>query len=37
MLAGFILRMVLKDGFWVSFPALFYMGLNAFIFWAAIN
>jgi hypothetical protein len=37
MLAGFILRMVIKDGFWISFPALFYMGLNASIFWLAIN
>ena len=32
MLSGFIVRMKLKDNIWISLPALFYMGLNAYIF-----
>jgi hypothetical protein len=37
MLLGFMLRLKLKDSIWVSLPALFYMGLNASIFYMAIN
>jgi len=37
MLLGFILRIKLKDSIWISLPALFYMGLNAYIFWTSIN
>jgi hypothetical protein len=37
MLLGFMLRLKLKDSLWVSLPALFYMGLNASIFYMAIN
>jgi len=37
MLAGFSVRMKLKDSFWVSLPALFYMGLNSYIFFSSIN
>jgi len=37
MFAGLIVRIKLKDSFWVSLPALFYMFLNAYIFWASIN
>ena len=31
MLAGFLVRLKLKDGILVSLPALFYMSLNAYI------
>jgi len=37
MLIGFIVRMRLKDNIWISLPALFYMGLNAYIFFLSIN
>jgi hypothetical protein len=37
MLSGFIVRLKLKDSLWVSLPSLFYMVLNAYIFWASIN
>lgn len=37
MLLGLIFRIKLKDSLWVSLPALFYMGLNASIFYMAIN
>ncbi len=37
MLSGFILRMKLKDNIWISLPALFYMGLNAYIFLWSVN
>jgi len=37
MLSGFIVRIKLKDSIWVSLPALFYMGLNTYIFLASIN
>ena len=37
MLSGFIVRIKIKDSILVSSPALFYMGLNAYIFWASIN
>jgi hypothetical protein len=33
MLLGLIVRLRLKDGLWVSLPALFFMILNAFIFY----
>jgi len=36
MLSGFIVRLKLKDSLWVSLPALFYMGLNSYIFLASI-
>ena len=32
MLCGAIVRIKLKDSFWISLPALFYMGLNTYIF-----
>jgi len=34
MLSGLILRIKLKDSIWISLPALFYMGLNTYIFLA---
>ncbi|NBU04803.1 MAG: hypothetical protein EBT39_00425 [Sphingobacteriia bacterium] len=37
MLSGLIIRIKLKDSIWISFPALFYMCLNAYIFLAAIK
>ncbi|MEZ7900314.1 MAG: hypothetical protein QMC21_07125 [Flavobacteriales bacterium] len=37
MLAGFTVRMKIKDSFWISLPALFYMGLNTYIFLSSIN
>jgi hypothetical protein len=36
MLSGFIVRLKLKDSLWVSLPALFYMGLNSYIFLVSI-
>ncbi len=32
MLCGVIVRLKLKDNLWVSFPAVFYMFLNLYIF-----
>ena len=37
MFSGLVVRIRLKDSLWVSLPAFFYMALNAFIFWGAIN
>ncbi len=37
MLAGLIIRIKLKDSIWISFPASFYMVLNAYIFWKSIS
>ena len=37
MLFGLIVRIKLKDSIWISLPALFYMGLNTYIFLASIN
>jgi hypothetical protein len=37
MLAGFLVRLKLKDGILVSLRALFYMSLNAYIFLTTIN
>lgn len=37
MIFGLIVRIKLKDSVWISLPALFYMGLNTFIFFASIN
>ena len=36
MLAGFLVRLKLKDSILVSLPALFYMSLNAYIFLVSI-
>ena len=35
MLLGVIVRFNLKDSLWITIPALFYMCLNAFIFYLA--
>ncbi|MEX0997868.1 MAG: DoxX family protein [Flavobacteriaceae bacterium] len=37
MLLGLIVRLRLKDSLWVSLPALFYMILNAYIFYIGSN
>ncbi len=37
MLFGLIARIKLKDSIWISLPALFYMVLNTYIFWASIK
>ncbi|NEN22359.1 hypothetical protein G3O08_02440 [Cryomorpha ignava] len=37
MLSGLIVRLKLKDSIWISFPALFYMALNTFIFLMSIK
>jgi len=35
MLLGLIVRLRLKDSLWISLPALFFMALNGYIFWAS--
>lgn len=37
MFLGLIVRLRLKDSLWVSLPALFFMFLNAYIFWVAVS
>jgi hypothetical protein len=37
MFLGFLARLRIKDSLWVSLPALFFMGLNAFIFFKAMQ
>ena len=37
MLLGLIVRIKLKDSLWISLPALFYMGLNAYILYVTIQ
>ncbi len=37
MLLGLLVRMRLKDSLWISLPAFFYMVLNGYIFYSAIN
>ena len=37
MLVGLVVRIRLKDSIWISLPAFFYMGLNAYIFFSSIN
>lgn len=37
MLVGVGVRIKLKDSLWVTLPALFYLGLNAYIFLGAIK
>ncbi len=36
MLCGVIVRLKLKDNLWISFPALFYMFLNFYIFFKSL-
>jgi len=37
MFLGTIVRIRLKDSLWVSLPALFYMFLNAYIFYETLK
>ena len=37
MLAGVIVRLKVNDSFWITLTALFYMVLNACIFWISIT
>lgn len=37
MFLALIVRIKSKDSFWVSIPALFYMGLNTYILYSSIN
>ena len=37
MFAGVIVRIKMKDSMRVSFPAIFYMILNSYLFWESIN
>jgi hypothetical protein len=37
MFAGIIVRMKLKDNIWITFPALFFMLLNGYIFLLSIK
>ena len=37
MFFGVIVRLRLKDSFWITLPALFFMGLNFYIVWFAIT
>ena len=37
MLAGLIVRIKLKDSIWISLPAFFYLVLNTYIFWLAMD
>lgn len=36
MLSGLIVRRRSKDSLWVSLPALFFFGLNGYIFWVSV-
>ena len=36
MLLGFVVRIKIKDGFWLSFPSLFFMLLNLYVFLIAL-
>lgn len=37
MFLGFLTRLRVKDSFWVSLPALFYLVLNSFIFFESMK
>jgi len=37
MLLGLIVRIKLKDSLWISLPAIFYMCLNAYIFYLGMT
>tara|TARA_B110000003_G_scaffold275736_1_gene319264 strand:+ start:358 stop:693 length:336 start_codon:yes stop_codon:yes gene_type:complete len=36
MFLGLLVRIKIKDNFWISFPAFFFMVLNAFILWESL-
>ena len=37
MFLGFLTRLRVKDSFWVSLPALFYLVLNSYIFFQSMK
>lgn len=37
MLMAVLFRVKQKDSLWISLPALFFMGLNFYIFWVAVQ
>jgi hypothetical protein len=37
MLLGLIVRIKIKDSLWISLPAIFYMCLNAYIFYLGMT
>lgn len=37
MLLGFGVRLKMKDGFWLTFPSLFFMIINSYIFLIAAS
>ncbi len=37
MFLGVLVRIKIKDSVWVTMPALFFMGLNLYIFLCALN
>ena len=37
MFLGFLVRLRVKDSFWVSLPALFYLGMNSYIFFESMK
>ena len=37
MFLGVLVRIKLKDSLWISLPAIFYMSLNAYIFYIAFT
>ena len=37
MFLGFIVRLKMKDGFWISFPSVFFMILNFYFFIYTIH
>ena len=37
MFLGVLIRLRVKDGLWVSLPALFYLALNSYIFFTSIR
>lgn len=37
MFAGIIIRIIVKDNLRIILPAFFFMVLNTYIFWAAMN
>jgi hypothetical protein len=36
MLFGFIVRMKIKDGFWLSLPSFSYFVINSYLFYSAL-
>lgn len=37
MFLGLLVRLKVKDSFWISFPAFFFLVINAYIFYTAVQ